>query len=305
MSLRTSLNADDFQGASTQEQTDSPPAQETASVQPQAPTPPPAEQGGQQTQAPAHEPAIPYERFREVTHENQDLRRQVQEYQQRVQQAQQYDQSHGISGMQAPQQTQLTPTQQQQVDEFRAKLDDPKVAKEWQRRIATEGPNALYDFVEQTILERGNAMLQETLQPIVSEIMALRGDAVDSVVQQYSANIQDPEFPAYRHLFEQSVRNIAPRLGANIRNQQALDTIRFWAQAQYRSQYGQQPQGGLGGLPQQTFQPPLSERPGSPYGLPTQGATDRFTQVDNNLAERFGLSAEDIQAARNRTVRTH
>src|SRR5699024_7881318 len=163
MSLKTSLTPGFSEEALNPETTDSPSAQESAGSQAQDQTPN-AEQGSQQQ----NEPAIPYPRFQEVAHENQTLRQQVQEYQNRLQQVQTQHQapSHGLSGMQQPQQ-QISQETQQQINEFRARLDDPKVAKEWQRRIATEGPNALYEFVEQTITERGNEMLQEALRPIV------------------------------------------------------------------------------------------------------------------------------------------
>lgn len=301
MSLRTSLTpGQPAQALNSEEATPAPQGQTDSQTPSEAPA---TEQGGQNQTQPQQ--SIPYQRFQEVTHENQSLRQQVQEYQQRIQQVQQQQQapSHGISGMQAPQQQNLSPEAQQQVAEFRSKLDDPKVAKDWQRRIATEGPNALYDFVEHALEERGGQMLQEALRPIVAELMNVRGDYVSNAVQQYASNVNDPEFPAYRHLFEEAVRNVAPNLGANLRNPQALDTIRYWAQAQYRAQHGQPQQQQQAGLQPNTFQPPVSERPGSPYGLPAQGSPNKFADVDSMLANKFGLSAEDIQKSRSNMVR--
>lgn len=305
MSLKTSLTPGTPSEALNPQEASPAPQGDTQS---QATSSAPSGQGNQtQPQTQQNQPAIPYPRFQEVTHENQALRNQVQEYQQRLQQVQQQQQapSHGISGMQQPQQ-QLSQEAQRQVDSFRDRLRDPKVAKEWQRRIATEGPEALTDFVETVLTERGGQMLEDALRPIVAELMNVRGDAIGNAIQQYTSTVNDPEFPAYRHLFEQAVRHVAPSNSVDLRNPQTLDTIRYWAQAQYRAQYGQAPQNQqAGGLQGNTFQPPVSERPGSPYGLPSQGAPNRFAQIDADLASKFGLDVNDIQAVRARTVRNY
>lgn len=309
-SLKTSLNASDFEA---------PALNNESSEGPQAPD------QNQQHQEPSreskpHEESIPYQRFQEVTHENQSLRQQIAEYQQRIQQSQQYQQQQSqlsLGGMQAPQQPQqqgqpLTAQQQAVVDNFRKELEDPEKSKEWQRRIAKEGPKALGEFVERAIVESGGRMLEEYLRPLAEKISLIEGDYISNTVNQYASNVNDPEFPAYRHLFEQAVRTVAPK--HNVRDPQTLDTIRYWAQAQYRAQYGnapQQPQhynqsqpSPYGQPPQQFQQPPVSERPGNPYGFSPQAPTqDKFANIDAQLAERFGLDVDAVRATRARTVR--
>lgn len=295
MSLKTSLNAGDFE----------PTALKESSVESQAPNQDTPVQdtstGGQ------HQPTIPYPRFQEVTHENQSLRQQVQQYEARLAQvqAQQMQPQISLSGQQAPQQfqnpqQQLTAQQQQAVDSFRERLNDPAVAKEWQTRIAKEGPRALGEFVDSAIRDVGANLLNEHLRPILEKVQRFEADYVGNTVERYAQQVNDPEFAAYRHLFENGLRQVAPN--NDIRNPQVLDMVRYWAQTQYRSQWQQQP--SL--YPQQNFQPPVTERPGANYPgfqQAPQGG-NRFASTDQSLAQKFGLDPAAIEAARNNMVRS-
>lgn len=303
MSLRTSLNASDF---------DAPALTEPQPNASQAPAQNPSGQNpGQAQPSTQNEAAIPYPRFQEVTHENQALRARIQEYEQRTSQAQQQNQAVApLSGMQGnpnapvPQQG-LNPQEQQQLSNFRAQLQDPSKVKDWQNRIAKEGPVALQEFVDQVVRDTGSQLLGDYIQPLLQKVALLEGDYVSNSLNQYATNVNDPEFPAYRHLFEQAIRQVAPHY--NIRDPQVLDTVRNFAAAQYRTQYGQAPQFPQGQqVPQQpTFpQPPVSERPGNAFGFSPQGpAQNRYAAVDAQLAQRMNLDPALIQASRARTVR--
>lgn len=308
MSLRTSLNAADFEPSALEG--DKAEASQASNQNPQ-PQEPNQSQGGQ----PQHEPAIPYPRFQEVTHENQALRAKIQEYERQKAQAQQYNQAPSpISGMQGnpyvPQpQQQLNAQEQQQFDSFKAQLKDPNKAKEWQAKIAKEGPQALHDFVDAVIRESGSQLLGQYIRPILEKVSMLEGDYVSNTINQYVASVNDPEFPAYRHLFENTIRQVAPNY--NVRDPQVLDTVRYWAQAQYRAQYGNPPQGQQVPQPNtfqqpqyQQQQPPISERPGNSFGFSNQGTTqNKYAAIDAQLAQRLGIDVAEIQANRARTVR--
>lgn len=303
MSLRTSLNAADFETSALEGDKTEASQAPTQNQQHQEPT----QAQGEQRQ---HEPAIPYPRFQEVTHENQALRAKIQEYEQQKAQAQQYNQAPPpISGMQGnpnvqPPQQQLNAHEQQQLDNFKAQLSDPNKAKEWQAKIAKEGPQALYNFVDEVIRESGSQLLGQYIQPLLQKISMLEGDYVSNTINQYVATVNDPEFPAYRHLFENTIRQVAPNY--NVRDPQVLDTVRYWAQAQYRAQYGNPPQGQQVPQPNtfQQQQPPVSERPGNSFGFSNQGTPqNKYAAIDAQLAQRLGIDVAEIQANRARTVR--
>lgn len=308
MSLKTALNASDFEAPALNEHKSEASQAPAQSQSGQAPNQTPSQAQEPQKQ---NEPAIPYPRFQEVTHENQALRAQVQEYQQRIAQAQQQNQMTApISGMQGnpnlpkPNQ-QLNAQDQQHLSNFREQLQDPNKVKEWQSRIAKEGPIALQEFVDQVVRDTGSQLLGDYIQPLLQKVALLEGDYVSNSLNQYASNVTDPEFPAYRHLFEQAIRQVAPHY--NIKDPQVLDTVRNFAAAQYRTQYGhapQVPQGQQVPQPNTFQQPPVSERPGNSFGFPAQGSTqNKYAAIDTQLAQRMGLDPALIQANRARTVR--
>lgn len=290
MSLKTSLNQEHFQPPALEDNEGSQPVEEGVGVQGQQP----------QQQQQQHEENVPYNRFQEVVHNNQQMQRQIQQYETRMQQlqSQQAAPQQGLGGMQhntAPQQQ-----QQQQQQSLIDTLKTPEERRHWQNRIAKEGPAAMVELTNRVIEEQGGRMLQEAVGPILQRLAMIEGANVNNVISQYSNSVQDPEFQSYRPLFEGLVRQ-AGQNNFDITNPQTLDTIRNFASAQYRTQYGSQ----------QNYQappaPPITERPQGSQGFnrPQQGfAGGAFSTQDSDFAARFGLEPAAILAARQRTVRS-
>lgn len=280
MSLKTSLNAEAFAPPALEEPADSQPGQQEAPAQEKR-----------------HEEAVPYDRFQQVVHNNQQMQNQIAQYEARLQQLQmqQAAPQTGLGGMQQAPQPQ---SQQQQAQSFIDRLKDPEERKHWQNRLVKEGPAVFVELTNRVIEEQGGRMLQEAMGPILERLARVEGDRVNNAISQYANNVQDPEFGSYRPMFEALVRQASQNF--DMTQPQNLDLVRNFAAAQFRSQYGYN----------QAYHapptPPVTERPQNAFGFANQQpvANSPFSSHDSEFASKFGLDPQAIAAARQRTTRS-
>jgi hypothetical protein len=239
---------------------------------PQAPTPPQDQR----------EQFIPRQRFDEVLTERNQLRQQVQ---------QQYapppppPQPMGYQPPPGMTRTGMVGMQPQQQPSA-LDLSNPAVKAEWHKKIVNDPVSGLGEFIEQMLMARGQPMLEQFHQQIVSQLAPIQQSYVQQQLSSYQSQRSqaDPSFGQVAPVFNQLVTQAVQRGYAM--TPQVLQAIEGIARAQ----------AGMLSAPPPPKQVPFTETPGAQGLGQSAPPPPTLTPQEQMVAQRFGMTADEYAA---------